>query len=127
MKGITVSIGVAWLLAAVLCDAQPAEPSPDSAFAPATTADPGSLLVDGPVKPLVLARCDKCHGLAWIERSGGSEQGWVERVRRMNRAGAMIPPEEIPIIAAYLAKALPERLRPPPLPPKHRSSSAPRP
>jgi len=96
------------------------ELDPESAFAPATTPDPGSLLPDGPVKPLVFAFCDKCHGLAWIERSGGSLDGWTSRLYRMNRAGAMVPVEQIPVIAAYLAQALPERPRPPE-PPKKRS------
>jgi len=100
--------------------AQELEPDPESAFAPATTPDPGSTLPAGPVKPLVLGYCDKCHGLAWIERSGGSLDGWTSRLYRMNRAGAMVPVEQIPVIAAYLAEALPERLRPPE-PPKQRS------
>jgi hypothetical protein len=40
----------------------------------------------------------------------------------MNRAGGMIPAEEIPVLAAYLAKALPERPRPEP-PPKRGASA----
>ena len=72
------------------------------------------------MKPLVLGYCDKCHGLAWIERSGGSLDGWTSRLYRMNRAGAMVPVEQIPVIAEYLAQALPERPRPPE-PPKKRS------
>jgi hypothetical protein len=110
---LSFAIAGAWLVAAaVAAEEREPEPAAAAAFAPATMADPGSLLPDGPVKPLVLARCDKCHGLAWIERSGGSEEGWLSRIRRMNRAGAMVPAEEIPILAAYLAQALPERLRP---------------
>ena len=109
-----------WLVAVTSAGAEEPEPDPESAFAPATTPDPGSLLPDGPVKPLVFAFCDKCHGLAWIERSGGSLDGWTSRLYRMNRAGAMVPVEQIPVIAAYLAQALPERPRPP-APPKQRS------
>ena len=75
----------------------------------------GGLIDDYPVE-----YCDKCHGLAWIERSGGSLDGWTSRLYRMNRAGAMVPVEQIPVIAAYLAEALPERPRPP-APPKQRS------
>ena len=118
-------VGV-WLIAATIAAAQEPEPQLDpelasvSAFAPATTPDPGSMLPGGPVKPLVLGYCDKCHGLAWIERSGGSLDGWTSRLYRMNRAGAMVPVEQIPAIAAYLAQALPERPRPP-APPKKRS------
>jgi len=115
----------AWLVAATSAVAQEPEPQPDpeSAFAPATTPDPGSMLPGGPVKPLVLGYCDKCHGLAWIERSGGSLDGWASRLYRMNRAGAMVPVEQIPVIAEYLAQALPERPRPPE-PPKKRSGAS---
>jgi len=112
-----------WLVAATSVAQEP-EPQPDpdaeSVFAPATTPNPGSMLPGGPVKPLVLGYCDKCHGLAWIERSGGSLDGWTSRLYRMNRAGAMVPVEQIPVIAEYLAQALPERPRPPE-PPKKRS------
>jgi hypothetical protein len=116
----------AWLVAAASAVAQEPEPQPDpdpdaeSVFAPAMTPNPGSMLPSGPVKPLVLGYCDKCHGLAWIERSGGSLDGWTSRLYRMNRAGAMVPVEQIPVIAEYLAQALPERPRPTE-PPKKRS------
>jgi hypothetical protein len=116
----------AWLVAAASAVAQEPEPQPDpdpdaeSVFAPAMTPNPGSMLPGGPVKPLVLGYCDKCHGLAWIERSGGSLDGWTSRLYRMNRAGAMVPVEQIPVIAEYLAQALPERPRPTE-PPKKRS------
>jgi hypothetical protein len=109
-----------WLIAAVSAGAQEPAPDPESAFAPATTPDPGAMLPAGPVRPLVLGYCDKCHGLAWIERSGGTLDGWTSRLYRMNRAGAMVPVEQIPVIAEYLAQALPERLRPPEAP-KQRS------
>jgi hypothetical protein len=79
-----------------------------------TSLSPGQTLPNAPEKLLVMAYCMKCHSLAWIERSGGTQAGWTERIRRMNRAGAMIPPDNVPAMAAYLAKALPERLRPVP-------------
>jgi hypothetical protein len=110
------------LMLAAAAAAQVAEaPGEPGGETQAAAVDPGAALPDDPVKPLVYARCDHCHGLEWIARSGASLEGWTSRIRRMNRAGALIPAEEIPILAAYLAKALPERPRPPP-PPKHRAS-----
>jgi cytochrome c5 len=99
----------------------PPEPRSEHDLTLAPIVDPGAALPDDPAKVLVYARCNHCHGLEWIARSGGSEEGWRSRLRRMNRAGAMIPAEEMPVLAAYLAKALPERLRPPP-PPKRGAS-----
>jgi hypothetical protein len=84
---------------------------------------PGSTLPDAPAKGLVLVQCNICHGLAWIERSGADEAGWLDRIRRMIRAGAQIPPEQVPVMAEYLAKALPERPRPPE-PEKHSRHSS---
>ena len=105
----------AWLLNAALAAAQ--DVAPDTA--PNVAPDPGSTLPDEPAKGLVLVLCDKCHGIEWIERSGGTERGWTSRLRRMNRAGALIPPEQMAMLAAYLAKALPERLAPPTPPKRH--------
>ena len=119
-------IGI-WVVATASAVAQEPEPQRDpaaeSVFAPAATPDPGSVLPGGPVKPLILGYCDKCHGLAWIERSGGSLDGWTSRLYRMNRAGAMVPVVQIPVIAEYLAQALPERPRPPEAPKKRSGPS----
>lgn len=87
--------------------------------APEPQPEPGSTLPDEPTKGLVLVQCNICHGLAWIERSGANLDGWTSRIQRMIRAGAQIPPEQISLLAEYLAKALPERPRPPPPPKKH--------
>jgi len=101
-------VGGTWLLSAALDAAQDVAP------------DPGTTLPDEPAKGLVLVLCDKCHGLEWIERSGGSEEGWTSRLRRMNRAGAMLSSDQMALLATYLAKALPERPARP-APPKHHS------
>ena len=116
----------AMVAAALLLATSPAHaPAPDPAAEPTEAPveiDFGAALPNDAIKPLVYARCDKCHGLRWIANSGGTEQGWAERIVRMNRAGAMVPAEEIPGLAAYLARALPERPRPPP--PPRRGASA---
>jgi hypothetical protein len=96
--------------------------SPDIELGTELGPDPGSSLPDEPAKGLVLVQCNICHGIAWIERSGANLDGWTERIRRMIRAGAQIPPEQVPLLADYLARALPERPRPPPPPPKHASA-----
>jgi len=79
------------------------------AFPPKTGAD---ALPDAPEKSLVLQYCDMCHTLDWIAHSGGTTEGWTDRLNRMIRAGATIPRDQIPAVAAYLGKALPPRPRP---------------
>lgn len=66
-------------------------------------------LPDAPAKSLVLQHCNVCHDLAWIEKSGGTVQGWTSRLKRMRRAGSTLPPEKFAEVAAYLAAAFPER------------------
>src|SRR5258705_12463611 len=77
-------------------------------------SDPAAFLPNAPEKALVLEHCMTCHDLGWIARSGGSKEGWESRLVRMIRAGAPIPRDKIPAVAAYLAQAFPER----PLPQK---------
>ncbi|HVS22208.1 MAG TPA: hypothetical protein VMU03_00675 [Gammaproteobacteria bacterium] len=108
---------IAWLGAATAASAQDLA----AERAPEPQPEPASTLPDEPAKGLVLVQCNICHGLGWIERSGADLEGWTDRIRRMIRAGAQIPPEQIPLMAEYLAKALPERPRPPP-PGKHGQS-----
>ena len=109
-----VLLGLAWLAVALPDVAQ----SPAAVSAAATGADEPvgpdwkTLLPDEPAKGLVLVQCDHCHGLEWVAKSGATLAGGTDRVRRMNRAGALIPEEQIPLIAAYLAKTFPERPRP---------------
>jgi len=103
--------------------AAPLEPEAGLELGP----DLGSTLPDEPAKGLVLAECNMCHGLEWIERSGANVEGWESRIRRMIRAGAQIPPEHVSILVEYLARVLPERPKPPPTPPKHAESSSKRP
>ena len=80
----------AWLVAATSAVAQEPEPQPDpeSAFAPATTPDPGSMLPGGPVKPLVLGYCDKCHGIL-LNREDFAEL--VRRRRASAETASVIP------------------------------------
>lgn len=77
---------------------------------PALSASP-DVLPEGPEKTWVTQYCARCHETAWIGQSGGSEDGWAARIRRMVRRGAIIPPEHIAPLARYLAAALPARVR----------------
>jgi mono/diheme cytochrome c family protein len=70
-----------------------------------------SLFPPGPEREFILDTCQGCHTLNLVARSGGSIEGWSDRLVRMIRAGAPIPREQIPALAAYLAKAFPERPR----------------
>jgi mono/diheme cytochrome c family protein len=101
----------AWFAAAsFLSPNAGAAPASGAAALPKSVADS---LPNAPEKALVLQYCQTCHDLDWILRSGGTRQGWEDRLVRMIRAGATIPRDQIPAVAAYLAKALPRRAAPP--------------
>ena len=68
-----------------------------------------SLFPPGPEKAFILENCDGCHTLNVILRAGGDVEGWSSRLVRMIRAGAPLTRDQIPMLAAYLAKAFPER------------------
>jgi len=112
------SLSLVCLALATAASAQDPPPAHEDEFdsAPGVALDPDlvATLPDAPAKGIVLVQCNKCHGLEWVERSGADLDGWTDRLRRMIRAGAQIPPEQVPLLAEYLAKALPERPRPPP-------------
>ncbi|MEO8315023.1 MAG: hypothetical protein ABI645_09535 [Pseudomonadota bacterium] len=66
-----------------------------------------------PGQELLAKYCTACHSLERVQRSGGTVAGWDDRIRRMLRWGAKIPPEQVPGVATYLASILPPRPRPP--------------
>ena len=86
--------------------------APGMAFADDAAATRMARWPVGPERRLVERHCNACHDLAWIERSGGDARGWTDRLQRMIRNGASLPRGDIPALAAYLARAFPERLRP---------------
>ena len=90
---------------------QSANGAPSPAQAPIGSSAALAALPEGPEKAIVLNHCAMCHDVDWIVRSGGTVQGWTDRIQRMIRSGATIPPEQIPAVAAYLAKAFPVRAR----------------
>jgi cytochrome c5 len=108
MKSLIAAL-VFLLLPIVGSSAQTPAPAKDSA---AISKAAAATLPNAPEKALVMQLCDKCHTLDLIVRSGGTLDGWTDRLQRMIRAGAAIPQDQIPAIAAYLAKSLPPRPRP---------------
>ena len=83
----------------------PAPPTPE------TPVDE-SVFPPGPEREFILETCQGCHTLNLVARSGAHINGWTDRLVRMIRAGAPISPNQIPALAAYLAKAFPVRLKP---------------
>jgi mono/diheme cytochrome c family protein len=69
-------------------------------------------LPDRPERRLVEQHCVACHDLARVENAGGSRMGWTRRLQRMIRRGATLSPRDVPAVATYLARTLPERPRP---------------
>jgi len=71
----------------------------------------GDSLPDGPERALIDRHCVRCHSIDWIEQTEGSELEWIMRVRRMLRRGSELPQDQVAPVAAYLARALPRRVR----------------
>jgi cytochrome c5 len=87
--------------------------APPLATTPTTpSAKEETLFPPGPERDFILDTCQGCHTLGMVARSGGDVAGWSDRLVRMIRAGAPIARDQIPELAAYLAKAFPERPRP---------------
>src|SRR5262245_56114680 len=67
------------------------------------------VLPDGPGKELVTARCSQCHPLSMITGSGGyTREGWTNLLQSMTKP----EPEEVKVLAEYLAAHFPEKPRP---------------
>ena len=70
-------------------------------------------LPPAPERAIVEQYCQACHHLSRIEKAGGNIEDWTSRIERMIRNGATLPREDIAVVAAYLASALPPRPRAP--------------
>ena len=108
MRPQTLAPATMFVLALVLGRALGADAVAPPVGSPAAIA----ALPAAPEKALVLNYCSVCHDIDWVVRSGGTLAGWTDRIQRMIRGGAPVPREQIPAIAAYLAKALPPRNAP---------------
>ena len=63
-------------------------------------------------KRLVEQHCVACHDLGRVQNAGGTRSGWTKRLQRMIARGAKLPLQDVPAVAAYLAREFPVRLRP---------------
>jgi cytochrome c5 len=59
---------------------------------------------DGSAKVVILRSCSECHGLSKITAQNKDEAGWLASLKDMVRLGAQLRPEEVTVVAAYLAK-----------------------
>jgi len=79
----------------------------DSAMREVGRRDPAAAMPDGEGKGLTLAACTQCHSLNSTVQQRKTAADWERTVRDMVARGAQVQPEEIRIIADYLAKSYP--------------------
>lgn len=53
---------------------------------------------------LMNAGCQDCHSLRVIQVQAMDLDGWTRRVTQEVERGAQVPPEQIPVLAAYLTR-----------------------
>jgi mono/diheme cytochrome c family protein len=94
-------------LALFLSSSEGPMPRPPAIVGTALAAD--QIFPNGPEKALIQQHCETCHTLDRIAVTGGTEEGWTDRINRMIRWGSKIPREQVPQLAAYLANVLPPR------------------
>lgn len=66
--------------------------------------DPAKELPEGKGKDLVASTCQQCHGLGLITDSHRSLSEWKDTIGNMISNGASLEPDEVDIVAQYLAK-----------------------
>lgn len=59
-------------------------------------------------KDLISTACTACHALDLITNAGHTAADWKLLVERMVSAGAEVPPNQVPVVEAYLTKNFPE-------------------
>ena len=69
-------------------------------------------LPEGPGKEQVAAQCNSCHPFHARLGAGYTAQGWRTVMRMMLNHGVAIPPDQLEIMTAYLAKNFPEKDKP---------------
>lgn len=79
----------------------------DSSMREVGRRDWAASMPEGEGKGLVLANCTQCHSLNSTVLQRKTAEQWDHTVRDMVTRGAQLLPQEVPIIAAYLAKSFP--------------------
>jgi virginiamycin B lyase len=69
-------------------------------------------LPDGPGKELAAANCNACHSLLGRIGAGYTPEGWHTVMRMMVNQGAVLQPDQIAPLEAYLIKSFPEKPKP---------------
>jgi virginiamycin B lyase len=87
------------LLAAFLCSGLPAWSQ--------------NQLPDGNEKETVANACIACHELKTVTSAGHTKEDWTTVLRMMVNIGAPVPADRFDAVRDYLAKALPEKPKPP--------------
>lgn len=63
-------------------------------------------------RDIAASKCVVCHDAGRLVYPGNTREGWQNVIGRMTKLGATVAPEQVPLLADYLAHAFPER--PPP-------------
>jgi len=105
-----VAVALSTAIALPAGAAHPDAHSPDTSPAPVPVLHLS--LPDTPEKKLIEQHCVACHDLTRIKNAGGTRSGWNKRLQRMIARGAKLPLQDVPAVAAYLARQFPVRLRP---------------
>jgi copper/silver efflux system protein len=100
------NVGLLVLTFALLLSSS-ATPLTHSPSIPPSSLATADVFPEGAEKALMAQYCEACHTLDAIAGAAGTEQGWTDRIHRMIRWGSTIPRDQVPQLAAYLAKALP--------------------
>lgn len=74
------------------------EPTPSQ---PPPTEEVQQPVVDG--QALLQERCTKCHGLDKVTSAAKNEAQWKVTIDRMVAKGAQLTPDEVQVLAAFLA------------------------
>jgi len=73
----------------------------------APTATPTKDLSAG--KALVENRCSACHPVSQVQAAKYNQVGWMEVTQRMVGKGAQLSPEQVQLVAEYLAVIYPSQ------------------